>query len=174
MRIGVLDPPYPNKAYHYRNHADYGGEVPLIDVFEQTRGLDGWVIATSGESEGLQAAVVLAHQLGIACEVSIWVKGDRPQARSSTRAAFEAVLYKSARPWPREGSGVDTLVWPEALVCGKATRTSDPRRVIGAKPGPWWDWVFTLMGAAPNDDFTDFYPGSNRGRMCFDAMREAA
>jgi hypothetical protein len=39
-------------------------------------------------------------------------------------------------------------------------RTSDPRRVIGAKPSTFAFWIFELLGAQPGDTLDDLYPGS--------------
>lgn len=39
-------------------------------------------------------------------------------------------------------------------------RTTDPGRVIGAKPAVFARWVFDLLGALPGDDFVDVFPGS--------------
>ena len=39
-------------------------------------------------------------------------------------------------------------------------RLADPDRVIGGKPATFARWMFDLLGARPQDDFTDLYPGS--------------
>lgn len=48
----------------------------------------------------------------------------------------------------------------DVLTYRPGARTTDPRRVIGAKPAPFIRWVFDLLGAEPQDDFTDIFPGS--------------
>lgn len=39
-------------------------------------------------------------------------------------------------------------------------RTTDPARVVGAKPAVFCRWVFELLAAQPQDAFTDVFPGS--------------
>lgn len=50
---------------------------------------------------------------------------------------------------------VDSLVLPRG-----GHRTTDPGRVVGAKPPAFARWVFELLGAAPGDHLDDLYPGS--------------
>ncbi|MFJ2502566.1 hypothetical protein [Microbacterium sp. NPDC087592] len=40
------------------------------------------------------------------------------------------------------------------------SRTTDPGRVIGAKPAAFCRWMFDLLGAEPQDEFTDLFAGS--------------
>lgn len=39
-------------------------------------------------------------------------------------------------------------------------RTTDPHRVIGAKPAAFCRWIFDLLGAQPGDTLDDLFPGS--------------
>jgi hypothetical protein len=48
----------------------------------------------------------------------------------------------------------------DALVHVARPRTTDPKRVIGAKPAAFCFWMFDLLGARPGDDFVDLFPGS--------------
>lgn len=48
----------------------------------------------------------------------------------------------------------------DVLIYTGRARTTDPNRVIGAKPAVWCRWVFDLMGAQIGDSLDDLYPGS--------------
>lgn len=85
-------------------------------------------------------------------------RGDRSTRRASTPDA-------SARAG--ETRRVDALATFDhevyvdgALAFTSRPRTTDPRRVIGAKPAVFSRWVFELLGAQPGDTFVDVFPGS--------------
>lgn len=66
---------------------------------------------------------------------------------------------RSAAPVERDASGeysrrVDVLTYRPGV------RLTDPGRVVGAKPAVFIRWMFDLLGAEPQDDFTDLFPGS--------------
>ena len=44
--------------------------------------------------------------------------------------------------------------------CVARIRTTDPRRVVGAKPAAFCWWLFDLLGALPGDELVDLFPGS--------------
>ncbi|ROS57191.1 hypothetical protein EDF21_0846 [Frigoribacterium sp. PhB118] len=48
----------------------------------------------------------------------------------------------------------------DSLVGAARARTTDPGRVVGAKPAIFCRWIFDLLGAEPGDEFTDVFPGS--------------
>jgi len=48
----------------------------------------------------------------------------------------------------------------DVLVLSARARTTDPGRVIGAKPAGFCRWVFDLLGAQSGDEFVDVFPGS--------------
>ena len=48
----------------------------------------------------------------------------------------------------------------DALVHVARIRTTDPRRVVGAKPAGFCWWLFDLLGALPGDELVDLFPGS--------------
>lgn len=48
----------------------------------------------------------------------------------------------------------------DVLAYRPGARTTEPGRVIGAKPAAFCRWMFDLLGAEPQDDFTDVFPGS--------------
>ncbi|MFG6277949.1 hypothetical protein [Microbacterium sp. 5K110] len=70
----------------------------------------------------------------------------RAAASGSLVAAVDASLGSARR--------VDVLAYRPGA------RTTEPARVVGAKPAAFCRWVFDLLGAEPQDDFTDLFAGS--------------
>lgn len=69
--------------------------------------------------------------------------------------AWEPVIYV---PVPSRRAGEPRRV--DALVHGVAVLRTLPPRVIGAKPPAFCRWIFDLVGATPDDEFDDLFPGS--------------
>lgn len=152
-RIGIADPPYPGKAWLYKDHPDYGGEVDHDELLRRLVSFDGWALATSGEAAG--DLLCLARSMDPRVRLAPWVRGARTTRGTVPTAAWEAVLFVPARAGLVVGAQV-----PDAFVFHPQARTSDPARVIGAKPAAWTAWVLGLVQAAPGDDVVDLFPGS--------------
>lgn len=142
MMLAYADPPYPGNAELYRDHPDYAGEVDHRALLEQLRSFDGWALSTS--------AAALRDILPL-CPTDVrllaWVK-------NTVRVAWEPVIVRAARP--AEGVRDWIRVEPESF----QWRPRPDSYVIGQKPAPFCDWIFTWMGAAPGDDLADLFPGS--------------
>ena len=164
MRLGFGDPPYPDKAFLYRDHPDYGGEVDHRELVSRLQGYDGWALAT--DEPGLRS--IQPYLVGVEHQIAVWVRGARPGVSRGPASSWEAVVYRPARSEPSRSPAVDSLVYTARA------RTTDPHRVIGAKPAAYWSWVFALLGAAPGDHFDDLYPGSGGGRLAWMAFEEKA
>jgi len=61
-----------------------------------------------------------------------------------------------------------------SLVFRPWARTTDPERVVGAKPAAFWRWVFELLGATPIDSFVDVFPASGGGTRAWDTYVQAS
>jgi hypothetical protein len=61
----------------------------------------------------------------------------------------------------------------DSLVYRAVARTTDPNRVVGAKPAAFWRWMFELLGAAADDSFTDVFPASGGGDKAWSAYTGA-
>ncbi|WP_433584574.1 hypothetical protein [Microbacterium hydrocarbonoxydans] len=48
----------------------------------------------------------------------------------------------------------------DVLTYRPGVRSTDPDRVVGAKPAVFCRWMFDLLGAEPQDEFTDLFAGS--------------
>lgn len=150
-RFGFGDPPYEGKAHLYRAHPDYGGEVSHEQVISRLAMFDGAVWACSSDS--LRRILELAPP---EAKVGVWVRGERPGRSYRPLDAWEAVVYWGGRFRLRT---VEDRV-TNALVFPARPRTSDPKRVVGAKPAAYCQFIFDLVGAEPGDEFVDLYPGS--------------
>ena len=65
----------------------------------------------------------------------------------------------------------------DVLLAGVTARTTDPARVVGAKPAAFCGWLFQLLGARPGDEFLDVFPGSGgvtRAWVAFAGARDGS
>lgn len=153
LRVAYADPPYPKKSKLYVGHPDYAGEVDhrelvarLVDEYP-----DGWALSTSAAA----LPAVLEH-CPTTVKVAAWVRGEHPTAAYEPLSSWEPVIYAGGRSYlaPVEHRRVDSLVH------GVTVRSTDPGRVIGAKPYAFAGWLFDLLGLLPGDQLDDLYPGS--------------
>ena len=154
LRLAYADPPYPGlAARYYDGHPDFAGEVDHCRLVEQLcDGFpDGWALSTS--------AAALRDVLAScppAVRVAAWVRGERPTRSWQPLSAWEPVIYHGGRPVlsPVDERRID------ALTHIARARTTDPTRVVGAKPAAFCWWLFDLLGARPGDELVDLFPGS--------------
>jgi hypothetical protein len=149
LRLAYADPPYPGKAWLYRDHPDYGGEVDHAALIARLAGYDGWALSTSAEA--LPAVLALCPP-GV--RVAAWHRGARPTRSRWPLHAWEPVIYCGGRQLVSDERRADSIV------CGAGPLDTLPGRVIGAKPAAVCRWIFTLLGAAPGDTLDDLFPGS--------------
>jgi hypothetical protein len=76
LRLAYADPPYPGKAWLYRDHPDYSGEVDHVKLIGRLAAYDGWALSTSVEA--LPAVLALCPP-GVRVAAGIVVSG-RPGA----------------------------------------------------------------------------------------------
>lgn len=144
MRLAYADPPYPGCAHLYENHPDYAGEVDHHELIRSLADYEGWALSTSAAS--------LRDLLPVCPDdvrVLAWVK-------HSVNVSWEPVIVKSARPISTSGPRDWIHVEPEAF----QYRPKPESYVIGQKPSPFCMWMFEWLGAKPEDDFHDLFPGS--------------
>lgn len=169
LRLAYADPPYPGlSARYYRNHPDYAGEVDhaeLIGWLDAEH--DGWALSTS--QTALQDVLGLCPA-GV--RVAVWVRGGRAPGRRWPVNVWEPVIYRPGRGPAAVALACENdtpaaihdtsrrATATDALIYTARPRTTDPHRVIGAKPGIFARWVFELLGALPGDQLTDVFPGS--------------
>lgn len=73
---------------------------------------------------------------------------------ASRRAAADASRVAADDTSSGSARRVDVLTYRPGA------RTTEPGRVIGAKPSVFCRWIFDLLGAEPQDEFADLFAGS--------------
>ena len=173
LRLAYADPPYPGKAWIYRGHPDYAGEVDHAALIRRLGLYDGWALSTSAAA---LPAVLALCPTGV--RVAAWHRGERPTPSRWPLSAWEPVIYHGGRP--ADTSCPDTTLQTrrvDSLVCGVSPLTTLPTRVTGTKPATFCRWLFDLLGAAPGDSLDDLFPGSGavtRAWTAYTATPEAS
>jgi hypothetical protein len=152
MKLGFADPPYIGCAHLYKDHPDFAGEVDhaaLIDRLESE--FDGWVLHASATKESMRIlAPLVAHTDARWCS---WVKGFAAFKRNVPVAyAWEPVLIKAARK-PVVSKRQVNRDWIQESITLK-------RGLTGAKPEAVVHWALELLGARPEDELHDLFPGT--------------
>jgi hypothetical protein len=163
-RIGFADPPYPGLAHYYRDHPDYAGEVDHGELIRRLeRDYDGWVLHTSSPALG----GVLAHVAAECAEpprVMAWVKPFASFKPSVPVAyAWEPMLVKACRK-PVVSGRVVLRDW-------YAENITMRRGFVGAKPEALCRWLFEVLGAEPEDELDDMFPGSGAVGRAWEVWR---
>lgn len=152
MRFRYLDPPYPDKAFYYEDHPDFGGEVDHKLMIERAcdESPDGWALSTSGESMGLVLRLCPPD-----VRTSIWVKGSRAGVSHRPRSAFEPVIIwrGRARRMEVDEDLDDVLIWG-------GRQPSHPGALVGMKSACFAEWMFRQLGACVGDSLVDVFTGS--------------
>lgn len=152
MKLGYADPPYPGCAELYRDHPDYAGEVDhaqLIDRLESD--FHGWVLHTNATASTIALLAPLIEKTG--ARWCSWVKGFAAFKRNVPVAyAWEPVLIKAARK-PVVSKRQVNRDWIQESITLR-------RGLTGAKPEAVCHWAFELLGARPDDELIDLFPGT--------------
>lgn len=149
MKIAYADPPYPGLAHLYADQDSYGGEVDHADLIARLeRDYDGWVLHT--HVGGLSTVVPLLPK---AARILAWVKPFAAFKRNVSLAyAWEPVIVKAARK-PVVSKRLVLRDWIDSSCTLK-------RGLIGVKPEKVCHWAFECVGARPEDELVDLYPGT--------------
>jgi len=160
MRLAYADPPYPGCSALYKDHPDYAGEVDHAALLRTLQdNYDGWVLHTS--SVALRAILPLVPD---GARVMAWVKGFAAFKRNvSVAYAWEPVIVKPARK-PVVSKRLVMRDWVE---CSITLR----RGLTGAKPEKVCHWAFEMLGARPDDDLIDLFPGTGAVTMAWQTWR---
>lgn len=166
MRLGYADPPYIGQSKkHYAGHPDYAGEVDHVELLQRLDAdYDGWVLHCSTPS--------LDQILHICCEYGIgpyrvmaWVKPFCAFKRNvSVAYAWEPVLVKYARKPIVSGRIVmrDFVEVEDPEFTNDCVRENITMKkgLTGAKPEKVCHWAFEMLGAQPDDELVDLFPGT--------------
>ncbi|NVN10065.1 hypothetical protein [Nguyenibacter vanlangensis] len=152
LRLGYADPPYVNCAHLYRGQPDYAGEVDhavLIRHLDAT--YDGWVLHAAATPASIATLAPLVEATG--ARWMVWVKGFAAFKRNVPVAyAWEPVIVKAARR-PVVSRRLVMRDWIQESITLR-------RGLTGAKPEAVCHWAFEMLGARPDDELDDLYPGT--------------
>jgi hypothetical protein len=151
MKIAYADPPYPGCAYMYPEQT----EVDHVKLLEQLQQFDGWALSTN--SQGLKE---LLHLCPANTRIAVWVKPWQPWKGADVAYRWEPVLFVPARKW--KGFMRDWI----------AESITKKRGMIGAKPDRFCYWIFQMLGADPDDEFVDLFPGSGAASRAWQIWKE--
>ena len=163
MRIAYADPPYPGCAHLYKEHPDYGGEVNHAELIAKLHTeYDGWLLHTT--SNALRDLLPLCPK---GARVMAWVKPFAAFKRNvSVAYAWEPVIVKAVRK-PIVSGRVVMRDWIAASSTLK-------KGLVGAKPVDVALWAFEVLGAQPDDELHDLFPGTGAIQRAWDMWRETA
>lgn len=166
MKFAYADPPYPGCAHRYAAEAAADGRVAAeVDHGELVTRLsadhDAWALSTSATA--LRAILNLCpDDVRVAVWAKTWVsfkKGVNPAY------AWEPVIFRGARRWKERG-GSEAMTVRDWLAC-----TPQQDGFFGAKPETFSFWLFDLIGARPDDEFADLFPGSGAVTRAWDKWK---
>jgi len=149
MKIGYADPPYIGCAHLYPENTEVD-HVALVERLQSE--FDGWVLHAAASNASEEVLAPMMARLGV--RKCVWVKPFAAFKRNvSVGYAFEPVYIKSARK-PVVSKRIVPL--RDYLACPITMK----RGMTGAKPEAVCHWAFEVVGARPDDDLVDLYPGS--------------
>lgn len=175
MKIGYADPPYIGCAHLYRDQESYAGEVDHAELIERLQSdYDGWVLHAAATPKSMAVLAPLVEKIEGARWMS-WVKGFAAFKKNvSVAYAWEPVIVKVARK-PVVSKRLVMRDWiQESITLRKG--------LTGAKPEAVCHWAFEMVGAHPDDDLHDLYPGTGavtkawatwRGKFTLPALEAA-
>ena len=158
MRFAYADPPYPGCAMKH-----YG--LPEVDHASLIGSLcaefpDGWALSTS--------SVALKRVLADCPDdvrIAAWVKpfaSFKPGVNPAY--AWEPVIFRGGRKRERNERTVRDWV-SENITLRKG--------LVGAKPKRFSYWVFDLLGARPDDELVDLFPGTGAVTLAWEEWSSA-
>jgi len=162
MRIGYADPPYPGCAHRYKGHPDYAGEVDHLELAGRLMvEFDGFILHT--RSGSLRE---LLPMFGDDVRVMAWVKPFCAFKRNVPVAyAWEPALVKSCRK-----PVVGRTVKPLRDFC--SANITMKKGLCGVKPEAVCHWAFEVMGANPDDELVDIFPGTGAVGRAWESWKQ--
>jgi len=153
-RIAYADPPYLGCANLYSEKREVDHQKLMLEL----ETYDAWALSCSVPS----LRVLLPMCPGIV-RVAAWVKpfaSFKPNVNPAY--AWEPVLF---RPLPRAREVATVRDWLSANITIK-------KGLVGAKPPKFCYWLFELLGANPDDEFCDLFPGTGVVTKCWESWRD--
>lgn len=175
MKIAYADPPYIGCAHLYRDQESYAGEADHAELIERLQSdYDGWVLHAAATPKSMAVLAPLVEKIEGARWMS-WVKGFAAFKKNvSVAYAWEPVIVKAARK-PVVSKRLVMRDWIQESITLR-------RGLTGAKPEAVCHWAFEMVGAHPDDELSDLYPGTGavtkawatwRGKFTLPALEAA-
>lgn len=149
LRIAYADPPYIGCAHLYKDHPDYAGEVNHRNlIFDLTANYDGFILHASAPSLPEIAGIIPEDS-----RIMAWVKPFAAFKKNvSVAYAWEPVIIRSARK-PVVSKRLVMRDWIDCPITMK-------KGLTGVKPEKVCHWAFEMVGATPDDELVDLFPGT--------------
>ena len=162
MKLAYADPPYMGCSSFYPEHQEVDHDKLLWDL---AWNYDAWALSCSSPSLGylLNCPAIKGDSL---VRVAAWVKpfcSFKPNVNPGY--AWEPVIFR-IRNERRPRTEPTIRDWIAVNITLK-------KGLVGAKPPKFYYWLFDLLGAAPDDEFCDLYPGTGTGIKCWESWRDA-
>jgi hypothetical protein len=154
MKIAYADPPYPGQAKnHYGPEAQEVNHAVLIQGLEEN--FDGWALSTV--SQNLKVLLPLCPDK---IRICAWVKPfNAMKSNVSPIYAWEPLIVKPARTGRKSPFFIKDYIAAMPPIFQHKTKSL----CHGEKPKEFYLWMFKMIGAAADDDFTDLFPGAGNG-----------
>lgn len=148
MRLAYADPPYIGCAglYEEKREVDHAALVERLQAE-----YDGWVLHTNVGGLRIMERAHILPENGI--RICQWFKPFCAFKRNvSVAYAYEPVIIKAARK-PVVSKRLVMRDWIAEPITMK-------RGLTGVKPEAVCHWAFEILGARPQDELADLYPGT--------------
>ena len=145
MKIAYADPPYIGQAKKHYNSEEVDHQTLILELGTY----DGWALSLS--STTLKEILMMCPDN---VRVGAWVKpfcSFKPNVNPAY--AWEPVIFKPARARARGRDIMTVRDWVSANITLK-------KGLSGVKPDSFSFWLFEILGAEPQDEFIDMFPGS--------------
>ena len=166
MRLAIVDPPYYGHSQQFygdlhEQASDYDTLDAHRDLIDRLGEFDGWALHMT--SSNLHDILPLCPK---DARVMAWVKPFCSWKKNVTVAyAWEPVVVWGGRKRPSEHTGHETVRdWVAANITLQ-------RGLVGAKPAEVVWWLLEVLGAQPDDEIIDMFPGSGAVQQAIDAWR---
>lgn len=135
-----------------------------VKLLKQLGEFDGWALST--DSLGLRHVMRLCPE-GVM--VGAWVRTNAPPFNPDGRGAvrsWEPIIYVPARASEKNAANRVRDVLHAHVPNGVLYQG-----LTGTKPPAFARWMFALLGADPDDEFTDIFPGSGAVTAAWEEWR---
>ena len=159
MRFAYADPPYLGLAAQFYGDATYDS-------------LEAHAALLSRLDAEFPAWAYSLHVPSLKALMPLLPEGARVAAWCKTWASFkpgvdpaycwEPMFFRTARKWSRQGTTARDFI---------ATPIATEKGFKGAKALRFCVWMFDLLGATPDDDFVDLFPGSGAVGRAWETYR---